>query len=470
MKKSFKIGIVVIVLVIIVLSSIVSGMKGISAETITLEKGYESYYFTEEGVVGSNSYFDVYSINNGEVVNVNVKEGDLVKKGDVLGVISSNQLDLEIETAKQQKKGYEAQQESAKKEDGIRKSSIKASIDELKANLATLELQQSGGNLTKEYQIDLQNKLVESSKEYYEKLEKDLEKYELLYKQGIVSKVEYDKFKSSVDSAKNVYEQNKSALEILNVSGVTGSKEYYESAKNTILVQIESLSNQYNQNTLSHNLEYYNSLIAISDKQIEVLEKQKDGLTIKSPFDGVVSKLQMNNTNYVNTVAPIATINTTSSLIETYISTRDIDSVSVDSPIKIVVDKRDAKTEYKGVVTSIENEAKVQISPLGVEERKIKVFVTPKEKLDLINGFDVDIQFLLYEADDVIAVPKESVFAYNDGYAVYKVVDGKVEIAEIEKGPELRSKIVISKGLENGDIIVKDASDDSVKSGVKISM
>ncbi len=468
MKKSFKIGIGVVVLIVVLVSVVVSSTKGVQTELYTVESGYQSLYFTEEGIVGSNNYYDIYSSSNGEVLSVNVKVGDTVKKGDVIGEICSTQIDFEIDTATQQMKGYHAQKESVKTEDNLRKSSIKASIDELNTELAKLTSQQSAGNITKEYQIDLQSKLVESSKNDYEKMVEDLKKYKTLYDSGAISKSEYEAFEKQVESSKTVYEQNKNQLEILQVGGSLGSNEYIENTKIGINAQISNLQKQYNQDLVSPTLEYYNTLIATSEKQIENLNKRKSDLVIKSPFDGVVSELPMSKTNYVNTQAPVATVNMQSSLIETYISTRDIDSVSVGSKVKIVVDKREGKTEYDGVVTSIDNEAKVQVSAIGVEERKIKVNVVPNENLDLINGFDVDVEFLLYENENAISVPKESVFEYEDGFAVYKVIEEKATVSKIEKGTELRSQFIITSGLENGDVIVKDATDENIGESTKI--
>ncbi len=469
MKKSFKIGIGVVVAVVVIISIVLSSLKGVTTELYNVESGYESLYFTEEGIVGSNNYYNIYSPANGEVLSVNVAVGDEVKKGDIIGEISSTQLDLQIETAKQQQKGYEAQKKGAKTEDDLRKSSVEATISDLNSQLETLKIQQSSGGTTKENQVELQQKLVDSSKKEYEKQQKDLEKYKTLYDVGAIAKVEYEKYESQVESARLLYEQNKSQLENLKTGNGQNSDEYYDNARNAIEAQISNLEKQLGQDTLSSTTEYYDSLIEVSKKQVEGLEKQKIDLVIKSPFDGVISELQMAKTNYVSPATPVATVNMQSSLIETYISTRDVDTVKIGSPVRIVVEKREGKTEYDGEVTSIENEAKVQISAIGVEERKIKVNVAPKEKLDLISGFDVDVQFLLYEEPNAVAVPKESVFEYEDGFAVYKVVDGKAVITPVEKGVELRSKIIITSGLQSGDVVVKDGADENVKDGVKIS-
>ncbi len=104
---------------------------------------------------------------------------------------------------------------------------------------------------------------------------------------------------------------------------------------------------------------------------------------------------------------------------------------------------------------------------MGVEERKIKVLVEPLEELNLISGFDVDVEFLLYENENALTVPKESVFNYNDGYAVYKVIDNEINIVEVEKGTELRNDIVIENGVSSGDVIVIDSNNDDIQNFIK---
>lgn len=465
MKKSIKIIIVVIIILIVVIAYLMSSNKGITAETYEIQEEYVDLYFTEEGIVGEEEFYNVFSPNSGEIISVNVSLGDSVNAGDILGEISSTNIDFQINTATQQINGYKAQMDNVYVEDNSRKSTINNSIDDLNSQLETLNVQQSGGSISKNEQLEMQQILIDKNKADLETLNDQLEKYEILYNEGIISKSDYDAFVEQIKSQENLLEQNEKQLKLLEVEGTVGTDEYFESTKNSIDIQINNLEKELQKDYVTPTIQYYNSLISIQEEQITMLEKQKEELVITAPIDGIISDLALANSNYVTQSTPIAIIKplTENILIESSISTRDIDSIEVGSSVNIIVDKRQGEETYKGSVYSIESEAKSSISSLGVEERNIKVLIKSNDDLNLITGFDVDIEYLLYENNNAIAVPKESIFAYEDGYAVYKIEGENLVTIPIQKGVELRSKIVIEEGLAVGDIIIFDANDDNLE-------
>ncbi len=470
MKKGIKIGILVLLIIIIGAYVYVAGNKGVVVETVTLENKYASLYFTEEGVVGDRELFNVYSKNSGEVLNVYVAEGETIKKGDKIGEISGSQIDYDIKMAEQQIEGYKAQIENVYVEDSSRKSSINSSIDELNSQLNTLNVQEKTTNTSKDEQIKMQEILIENTQNELNNLKGELEKYDTLLKNEVISQSEYDEVKKQVESYENLLLQNQKQLDILKTDGAQTGSEYFDSTKDTILVQISNLRKELSKDYVTPTVKYYNSLIEISNEQIALLNKNKEDLVIVSPYDGVISELPMAKSNFVSSATPVAIIKQESFLIETYISTRDIDSVTVGSKVNIKIDKRQGEEAYTGEVVSIDQEAEVQISSLGVEERKIKVIVQPDEDLDLILGFDVDVEFLLFEKADALTVPKESIFKLEDGYGVYKIVEGVVTAVPIERGVELRSEFVVDSGLGVGDVIIKDSTDENVAEGKKVSL
>ncbi|MFV0518838.1 MAG: HlyD family secretion protein [Lachnospirales bacterium] len=469
MKKGIKIGILLLICAVIGVYMAYTLTAPITVETIKLEEKYASYYFTEEGIVGNQELYNIYSKNAGDVKDVYVSEGDFVNKGDKIGEISGSQLDFEIKTCEQQIEGYNAQKENVYLEDSSRKSTINSSIDELNSQLATLEVQEKATYTSKDEQIAMQELLISQTEKELDNLKKELDKYSLLLENEVVSKAEYDKIATQVETYENLLLQNKKQLDILKTEGVQSGSEYFDSTKNAIEVQITNMQSELNKDYITPMINYYNSLIEISKEQINILNQNKEELIIISPFDGIVAELPLSKVNYVTQATPVAIIKQEDFLIETSISTRDIDSIDVGSKVNIIIDKRQGEERYVGNIVSIENEAIAEISNLGVEERKVKVTIEPKEELNLMLGFDVDIEFLLYENENAVVVPKESIFNYEDGFAVYKVENGVLKATMIERGVELRNEYVIDKGITASDIIVKDASVDGLEEGKKIS-
>lgn len=469
MKKGIKILVIIFMIIAISGVSYMYMNQGIVVETMGLEKEYVSYYFTEDGVVGESDLdtFSIYPSVSGEVESVNVAVGDEVQVGDVIGVVKSDSIDIEVSKANQQINGYEAQIQSVYTEDNARKSTINSSIDELQSQIAILDSNNSSGGLSTEKQSEMQELVIENTKIQIDKLNEELVKQEVLYNNGIISKEELEEYKKQIENLETELSNNEKQLEIIKTTGDTSGT--YESTKASLNSQISNLNEQLNSDYVSANVEYYNSLINITKEQINLLNKQRENLTVMATSSGVISELPMAESNVVSQSSPVAILeNDSNNLIESYITTKDIDSIEVGSSVNIIVDKRGGDETYKGVVHEIDDEAVEQVNSLGLIERKIKVIIAPEEELNLIDGFDVDIEYLLYESDDEITVPKESVFDYEDGYAVYLVEGEFLKVQPITKGIELRSTFVVTDGLTESDVIVRDATVDNIEDGAKV--
>lgn len=468
MRKGVRIIILMILLTVVLLGIFISINKGISVKTMEVESGYISKYFTEEGVVGNSNVFEVYTYSGGKVLSVSKKIGDEVKKGDVICTLSNEQIDLDINTLEQQIIGYNAQIATIKSQESERKTSLENTISELNYQLDTINVQKEYVELSRDDQIKMQQLLIEQTQRELAVLKEQLDKYEQLYNNGLVSKYEYDEMYNQVESYENLLEQNKKQLDMLQVEGATGSKEYYQSLENGVQAQISNLESQLSTDYSSSSIDYYNSLINTSDAQIELLNQQKGDLAVKASMDGVLETLPVENKNYISPQTIVATISKDSTSVETYISQTDYDNVKEGSPVNIIIDKRSGEVIKTGKVSFVDNVATLITNQLGEQESVVKVLITPDEKLELISGYNVEVEFLIYENENGICVPKESVFPYNDGYAVFTVVDGKAKITEIKKGQELRENVEIIDGLKDGDIVIIDANNDKLESGTKI--
>ncbi len=469
MKKNIKILIVIAIILISIITTIYYTTKGIVADVYNINRGYANYYFTEEGVIGNTEYYNQFSKNSGDVVEVNVKIGDTIKKGDTIARIKNTSLDFEISSVTQQINGYKSQIDNIYTQDKSRINTINSSIADLNSQLATLEVNKTSGNISKNEQLEIQQLLISQNEKDLQNLLSDLQKYKVLLSEGIIAQAEYDSLNEQITATENLLEQNKKQLNIIETGSLNSNDEYIESTKKALNVQINNLKKELQTDYITPNIQYQNSLIKIAESHLALLSEQKNDLTIKSNVSGTISELPIINTNFVTNISPIAIIKQESLLIESYISTRDIDSIRIGNTVNIIIDKRQGEETYEGIIHFIDSEAKLEISSLGLEERKIKVLIEPSENLNLVSGFNVDIQYLLYENDDVITVPKESIFKYDDGYAVYKIINNKATITPIKKGIELRETTVIESGLSANDIIILDANEEDIKDGVKIT-
>src|SRR5262245_17830002 len=122
------------------------------------------------------------------------------------------------------------------------------------------------------------------------------------------------------------------------------------------------------------------------------------------------------------------------------------------------------------VVDRVEPVAHTKISALGVEEQRTNVILqfkdAPADSLQA-HDFRVDVRVVVREAKNAIRVPLGALFRRGDGWALYKVVDGRAKLTEVqvaEADPHFRA---ITSGVAAGDeVIVFPGS--SVTDGVRI--
>ncbi|HKQ16109.1 MAG TPA: efflux RND transporter periplasmic adaptor subunit, partial [Steroidobacteraceae bacterium] len=109
------------------------------------------------------------------------------------------------------------------------------------------------------------------------------------------------------------------------------------------------------------------------------------------------------------------------------------------------------------VVDRVEPVAHTKISALGVEEQRTNVILqfkgTPADSLQA-HDFRVDVRVVVGEARNAIRLPLGALFRHGNGWAVYKVVDGRAKLTEVqvaEADPHFRA---VTAGITEGDAVI----------------
>jgi hypothetical protein len=84
----------------------------------------------------------------------------------------------------------------------------------------------------------------------------------------------------------------------------------------------------------------------------------------------------LNEANLVSQAAQVAIIGRTP-LVEVFVSTRYLDGMSAGDRVELKVEKQLGDETIGGTVTSVEDNAEARLSSLGIEERKVRVLVSP---------------------------------------------------------------------------------------------
>ena len=109
------------------------------------------------------------------------------------------------------------------------------------------------------------------------------------------------------------------------------------------------------------------------------------------------------------------------------------------------------------VVDRVEPVAHTKISALGVEEQRTNVIVQfkeqPRDQLQA-HDFRVDVRVVIREAKNAVRVPLGALFRSGEGWALYKVVDGRAKLTEVQIAEADTRLRAVTSGVNEGDEVI----------------
>lgn len=414
---------IVIIVAVLVLLLGTGGYMAIQPKTVEcIEVQSENYkdVFKEDGKVIANDEAVLYAATNEKVSEINVEEGQIVQKGDVLLRFDHKTLEFQLENLVGQKN-------------------------------ALLGQMQSENEKVDPYKLEAQEKQIEIAQSDLDKATNDFEKYKTLYKESAVSKNELD-----------------------------SAEKLYKDANRNLEMQTDILSSLRANNKLtSGSKKQYEGLIQQIDAQIESLQYQIDQCTVIAPMTGIVSEFDIKLGDRVMPQTPILKVFDQSGYkVEAYVLSADASGLKEQSTVQAIKKVKGQELMVNGYIDSIAPTAVTQVSTLGVEEQRVKVIVkfeddtlASDENLSLRPGEKVDIEFTAYALDNCLVLPKDAVFESPDDQNVdyvWMIKDGKATLQPVEKIYETTRKVVVNGGIQNGDVVVYPLKGVSLDEGMAV--
>lgn len=219
------------------------------------------------------------------------------------------------------------------------------------------------------------------------------------------------------------------------------------------------------------NQAYLQSLVSSARLQVSQLASDIKQSTVLAPSDGFIKNLMIREGSFVTPQTETCLLSAEESLLlEVLVATEDIPYLKAGDKVELKIKQGEDKLTAVGEIREIMPYAVEKISSLGLTERKVPVKVAYTDKnLPLAPGYSADVVFTLAIADQALAVPKTAVFAYEEGYAVWKVdAAGLVMLQVVTQEFKTANDIVIRAGLGAGDVILVNGSQTDIAEGVKI--
>lgn len=320
------------------------------------------------------------------IARLEVQAGQAIDKGTVLARISSPQLDSRLEQERSNLLSLQAEHERRR----------------VLARQAILQTEQDIGLLEVE---------LEAAKRAMDRAERSR-------REGILNDVEYEAAQDGVQ--------------------IAGLK--LEMARKRAEFERESLE-----------LETRNSLSRVDRQRLVVtdLDRQVAELEIRSPVDGLVSRLESEDQDAVSQGSPVVSV-VDLSTFELEIAVPEIYSDEIGPATQAIISY--GEREFAGRVRSLSPE----VEGSRVRGRVAFVGETPA---GLKQNQRLSTRLILETVPDVLKVPRGPFLEAAGGRLAYRIEDGVARATPIETGALSVSEVEIRSGLEPGDrIIVSDTT------------
>jgi HlyD family secretion protein len=440
-KWKVTIGVVALVLVVgLVIASVRLSQRGVvTVQTSKVAREDLTSIVTASGEIKPKNYVDIGAYAVGQLSSITVKEGDRVKKGQLLARIENTEPEADVNAQK-------AALSSAEADAAASEASYKAAED----NVATM---QAG---------------VDRAQSDLDKAKLDDDRYKQLYSQKLIAKQDYEAKQAAYDSAVASLAEAKSKL--VQAKAQLGQAEAQNSSSQRHIAQQKA------------------NLTRFSD----VLDKYSS----YSPLEGIVTNLPMKVGETVvpgiqgataSTIMTIADMSVITSEIK--VDETDIVNVKIGQVAEVTVDAIPNQT-FHGHVTEIGNTALVRSTGVAASEsqtssneaKDFKVVIAIDNPPDEMRpGLSCTAKITTATAKNTLAIPIQALTTRTKGdldpkkkagavapkltpaeekalkedvQGVFVVKAGKANFQKVDTGITGAQDIQVLTGLSEGDEIV----------------
>ena len=196
-----------------------------------------------------------------------------------------------------------------------------------------------------------------------------------------------------------------------------------------------------------------------------------DCVIVRSPVSGRVLRLVKESEGVVEPGTALVEVGDPAAL-EIVVDLLSAEAVKVVPGQRVVIDAWGGAAPLNGVVRRVEPFGFTKVSALGIEEQRVNVIIDitdpPERWARLGHGYRVEPSIVLWENDDVIKVPRSTLFRHGDGWAVFAANDGRAVRRDVELGEGNGLEVQVLSGLEPGEQLVLHPSE-RVSDGARLA-
>jgi membrane fusion protein, multidrug efflux system len=176
-------------------------------------------------------------------------------------------------------------------------------------------------------------------------------------------------------------------------------------------------------------------------------------MSVDAPISGVLGNFQVNVGDYLTAGSPIVTlVNTKQLRVDYNVSSDNLKSIKRGQAVILSVNSYPDK-KFMGSVTYISPSLDPTTRTVAVQA------LVPNPKGLLRPGMFSHIEQNISMQKNALVIPQLSVIAGVKGYSVFKVVNSKASVQNIQLGARFGNSVVVESGLKVGDSVIVSGQD-----------
>ena len=264
------------------------------------------------------------------------------------------------------------------------------------------------------------DRMVERNKATYDQARRELERSEVLVRDGYASRQELERAQTAVSTSLREYEAARSRAE-----------------------------------SAAHEVE-------VTRAALLARNQSSPAATVKvhAPTDGRVLRVVEESERVITAGAPLVEVSNPSKL-EVVIELLSTDAVKVSPGAKVFIEAWGGPEALEARVRLIEPSAFTKVSALGIEEQRVNVIADLTAPSSVLgDGYRVEGRVVVWHSDSVLQVPVSALFRNGDVWSLFVVEDGRARLRQVEVGQRTPRAVEIKSGVEADDeVIVHPAND-----------
>lgn len=415
---------------------------GIPVQTASVEVGSINDTAPVTGAIKALDSVSLSSKVPGKVLAVAVREGDVVKRGQVVVQIDPSDAQDNLRQAQAGLQAAVARLSQAKTNVTVTDIQTKAGIQQAKAGLAAAQsnLQKVKSGARTQERLMAENQ-VTTAKANLDNAQSNLHRYKQLYSQGAVAASLLDTYQTQYNISLAQYNSAKENLSLVQEGArsedIRSAEEAVTQARQAL---ITAKANASQTAVRMQDVTSAKAGIAQAQAQVGLAIEQLNNTALKSPVDGIVSQRMADPGQSVNATIPLLQIvNVRTVFFQADISETVLSKIHPGQTVDVKVDAFPNMT-FIGKVAKINPSASVDTRNFGV---RVQV---PNAANRLRPGMFARGSVITASTSGAVLIPQTAVEDRNGKYIVFTVAKDAKNTARVKLH-------TINRGLNNAQFV-----------------